>query len=532
MNVLSKAPTLPMEVLPLDLLDPHPDNPRIALREDVVEAIAAQLRANGFHPSHALRVRRMGGRFQITSGHTRREAAKRAGLDEVPCWILELDDEAAFMDLVLSNAQGEMDLIEYGLHACKKKQRGGGKKGGLTQWADAMGRTQQWASIAAAAGDVIDHLRAVGSTRRLVDLYGKGNALSEIHRADRSLWPTLAAHLVKHGWTVKETKAAVEKVSEFSVAEQWAAWLPLVEVVDHHLETREFSPATVKRLCDSADEAVAMIRTFAGKGAINVDQVVADFGAWLVVDEDSWDPRKVAKKAAEIRAELEGMAEGAWLHGDWRQHVASLKDGSVALLLTDPPYGQDYQSGYRLDRSKPKKHDKIANDGEGEGAAELQAALTVLYPKLRDDAHVLVFAAADGRLEAETIRAVEAAGLTYRGTLFWDKQATGMGALDATFAPQVEQIVHAVKGSPTIYERLSTLQSCPRTNSERHPTEKPTALLARLIAATTARGELVADPFGGVASTPEAARAEERAFWACEVKDEFHRVGAERLANG
>jgi hypothetical protein len=37
-------------MLPLDKLDPHPQNPRLALREDVIEQICAGLRAKGLIP--------------------------------------------------------------------------------------------------------------------------------------------------------------------------------------------------------------------------------------------------------------------------------------------------------------------------------------------------------------------------------------------------------------------------------------------------------------------------------------------------
>ena len=35
--------------------------------------------------------------WQILSGHHRVLAAAQAGLDEVPCWVRELDDDAAYM---------------------------------------------------------------------------------------------------------------------------------------------------------------------------------------------------------------------------------------------------------------------------------------------------------------------------------------------------------------------------------------------------------------------------------------------------
>jgi site-specific DNA-methyltransferase (adenine-specific) len=58
---------------------------------------------------------------------------------------------------------------------------------------------------------------------------------------------------------------------------------------------------------------------------------------------------------------------------------------------------------------------------------------------------------------------------------------------------------------------------------------KPLALLKRLIVATTIEGELVADPFGGVASTLVAAKQAGRLYWRCEIDPEYFREGAARL---
>lgn len=66
--------------------------------------------------------------------------------------------------------------------------------------------------------------------------------------------------------------------------------------------------------------------------------------------------------------------------------------------------------------------------------------------------------------------------------------------------------------------------------TDSHPTEKPVGLLRRLIEATTAEGQLVADPFGGVASTLVAAKVSGRRYWGAEIDEEYFKVGQRRLS--
>ncbi len=51
------------------------------------------------------------------SGHCRLEAAKRAGLGSVICWVREMDDDTAYMELVRWNAQSDLTPLERGMHA-------------------------------------------------------------------------------------------------------------------------------------------------------------------------------------------------------------------------------------------------------------------------------------------------------------------------------------------------------------------------------------------------------------------------------
>jgi hypothetical protein len=42
---------------------------------------------------------------------------RRAGLTEISAWVREMDDESAFMQLVVSNTQSELSPLERGVHA-------------------------------------------------------------------------------------------------------------------------------------------------------------------------------------------------------------------------------------------------------------------------------------------------------------------------------------------------------------------------------------------------------------------------------
>jgi site-specific DNA-methyltransferase (adenine-specific) len=200
----------------------------------------------------------------------------------------------------------------------------------------------------------------------------------------------------------------------------------------------------------------------------------------------------------------------------------------VDLVLTDPPYGMDYQSDYRLDRDQDRKHDVINGDASTEDATQgITDCLAALHPKLKPDAHVFCFCHWSN--EADIRASVEAAGYQIRGSLIWVKNHTGMGDPNTTFAPKHERIIHGVKGSPVLFSRAADVLLADRCNSERHPTEKPIALLKQLIEVTTTENEIVVDPFAGVASTLVAAKELKRAFFGCEINEGYYNKGSDRL---
>lgn len=168
--------------------------------------------------------------------------------------------------------------------------------------------------------------------------------------------------------------------------------------------------------------------------------------------------------------------------GDCRDILPTL--GKVDAVVTDPPFGIDYQSGHATD-ALWRGGKQIANDHNTD--ARDQALL------MCPDLPKLVFGSR---------RAPPPAGT--RMFLTWDKgPALGMGALDLPWKPSSEEIY--VIGRGFIGERdegavlyCPPVQSMAR-NGRKHPNEKPIALLERLI--RKCPGRIVLDPFMGSGTT-------------------------------
>jgi hypothetical protein len=91
------------EIVPIDSIHPHPDNPRIGQ----VDAIATSIRANGWYGAVVVQASSR----RVIAGHHRLKAAVAEGLSEVPVLIVDVDDTTAKRILLADNRTS--DLAEY-----------------------------------------------------------------------------------------------------------------------------------------------------------------------------------------------------------------------------------------------------------------------------------------------------------------------------------------------------------------------------------------------------------------------------------
>lgn len=90
--------------LPLQKVEPNPDQPRRGFDEEELQALADSIAEHGILQPLAVRPRE-GGFYQIIAGERRWRAARLAGLDEVPVVVLDADDRTVMEMALIENLQ-------------------------------------------------------------------------------------------------------------------------------------------------------------------------------------------------------------------------------------------------------------------------------------------------------------------------------------------------------------------------------------------------------------------------------------------
>jgi ParB family transcriptional regulator, chromosome partitioning protein len=94
-----------LQVIPLDAITPRGDQPRQSMDSEGIEDLARSIRQRGV--LQPIRVRPTATGYSIIAGGRRWEAARKAGLREIPAVIANSDDDEAFLDALVENIQRE-----------------------------------------------------------------------------------------------------------------------------------------------------------------------------------------------------------------------------------------------------------------------------------------------------------------------------------------------------------------------------------------------------------------------------------------
>lgn len=97
--------------LPPKAIRPNPAQPRKVFREEALEELAESIRRHGI--LQPLSVRRVGTSYELIAGERRLRAGILAGLTEIPCIVMQMDDKESGMTALVENIQRQdLDYIE------------------------------------------------------------------------------------------------------------------------------------------------------------------------------------------------------------------------------------------------------------------------------------------------------------------------------------------------------------------------------------------------------------------------------------
>lgn len=188
--------------LPVDELEPNPVQPRKIFEDESMRELSASISEFGI--LNPLTVRLRNGSYELVAGERRLRAAKMAGLEDVPCILLDVGLEEASLIALIENLQRrDLDFIE--------------EANGISQLIRMFGLSQE--EIARRIGksqsavanklrllklprDVLETLRDRGLTER------HGRALLRLPDADTQRAALI--HIIDGGLTVAMTDSYID----------------------------------------------------------------------------------------------------------------------------------------------------------------------------------------------------------------------------------------------------------------------------------------------------------------------------------
>lgn len=271
--------------------------------------------------------------------------------------------------------------------------------------------------------------------------------------------------------------------------------------------------AKVKKIQEKAPEEVkAKLRT--GEVSINAaykeikkEEKKANFEAKKQIFEKEIKPKNLNQKI---------------ILGDSIKVLPTLEKKSFDLLLSDPPYGMDFKSGWN-------NKEKIQNDKIIDTVTLFEDVLKESVPLLKDDAHFYLF----GNINfIGDIRPIIEKYLNLKNVLIWDRKVIGMGDLKS-YGNSYDVIYF---GYNKVWKNLNgtrdrDLLSYSRIDPAKniHPTEKPLDILEYLIKKSSNENDKILEPFAGGGSTLLACKKLNRLATGVEIEEEYYNLIKNRI---
>ena len=204
--------------IPVDLMEPNPFQPRMNFDAEALQELAESIRTFGL--IQPVTVRKRGGKYQIISGERRYRACIIAGMDMIPAYIRDANDQGMLEMAIVENIQREnLDPIEVAMsyrrlmEECRLTQE---------QMADRVGKKR--ASVA-------NQLRLLKLPAKVqhdlkVGLVSVGHAKVLLGVEDPKVQEMLCDLIVRKGLSVRELEEKIKALDKPAPQEKEPQELP------------------------------------------------------------------------------------------------------------------------------------------------------------------------------------------------------------------------------------------------------------------------------------------------------------------
>ena len=193
--------------IPMDMIEPNPFQPRMTFGQDALEELAESIRTLGLIQPITVR-RKSDGRYQIISGERRFRACRLAGMDMMPAYIRDTNDQGMLEMAIVENIQREnLDPIEVAMSYQRLIE-----ECSLTQ-------EQMAVRVGKKRASVTNYLRLLKLPAKIqhdlkVGLLSVGHAKVLLGLEDQSLQEHLCDEVIKNDMSVRQLEEKIKRMTE------------------------------------------------------------------------------------------------------------------------------------------------------------------------------------------------------------------------------------------------------------------------------------------------------------------------------
>ena len=193
--------------IPVDMIEPNPFQPRMSFDQEALEELAESIRTLGLIQPITVR-RKHDGRYQIISGERRFRACQLTGMDMIPAYIRDTNDQGMLEMAIVENIQREnLDPIEVALSYQRLIE-----ECSLTQ-------EQMAVRVGKKRASVTNYLRLLKLPAKIqhdlkVGLLSVGHAKVLLGIEDLKVQEYLCDLVIKEGMSVRQLEEKIAKLAE------------------------------------------------------------------------------------------------------------------------------------------------------------------------------------------------------------------------------------------------------------------------------------------------------------------------------